>query len=336
MRAVVSTRFALWPAVNLMAGGSELGHNPGVPPIKISLQAEPRNIGSWLSLARRLESSGFEALLVGDHPGSGASPWPALGAATAGTTTLKLGTYVLQAGVRDPMQVASDAATLDILAPGRVLLGLGAGHTFGEWAIRGAQRPSPADRAGRLEEFVDAVARLLDGDTVTTDGRYIRLVEGRLDELPTGRVQLVVGGGHPRVLRIAAARAKVVALSGLGRTHPDGHRHDVRWSSAELHNQLGIIGKVSAGRAEGPDVEALVQVVTVTADRDQALAELATRFSGVPVQDLNSTPYMLIGTITEMVDQLRRQAEDFGITRYVVREPALDTAAQIISLLNRL
>jgi probable F420-dependent oxidoreductase len=307
-----------------------------VAPIKISLQAEPRDLDTWLSLARRLESAGFEALLVGDHPGSGVSPWPALGAAAAATRTLKLGTYVIQAGVRDPIQVAGDAATLDLLAPGRVLLGLGAGHTFAEWETRGAQRPSPTDRAGRLEEFVDAVAGLLDGQAVTFDGQYLQLVDARLDGLPTGRVQLVVGGGHPRVLRIAAARAQVVALSGLGRTHPDGHRHDTRWSTAELHHQLAIIGNATAGRARVPDLEALVQVVTVTDDRDQALAELASQFPEVSVQEAGSTPYLLVGTIPEMVDQLRRQAEDFGINRYVVREAALDSTAQILALLNRL
>lgn len=91
-----------------------------------------------------------------------------------------------------------------------------------------------------------------------------------------------------------------------------------------------------AGRDEGPDIEALVQVVTVTADRDQALAELGRRFQDMPVTDLGSTPYMLVGTITEMLDQLQRQAEDVGITRYVVREPAIDSAAQILSLLDRL
>ena len=303
-----------------------------MPAVKISLQADPRDIDSWLSLARRAEAAGFEALLVGDHPGSGASPWPALGAAAAVTTTLKLGTYVLQAGVRDPVQVAGDAATLDILAPGRVLLGLGAGHTFAEWETRGAQRPSPTDRAGRLEEFVDAVARLLAGHTVTANGHYLQLVDARLDELPTGRVRLVVGGGHPRVLRLAAAHAKVVALSGLGRTRPDGHRHDVRWSTAELQTQLDIIRSASVGLDDGPEIEALVQGVTVTADRDQTLAELSKRFHRVPVHDLGSTPYMLVGTVTEMVDQLQRQAEDLGITRYVVREPAIDTAAEIISL----
>lgn len=201
--------------------------------------------------------------------------------------------------------------------------------------MRGAQRPSPADRAGRLEEFVDAVARLLDGDIVTLNGRYLQLVNAHLDELPTGRVQLVVGGGHPRVLRAAAALAQVVALSGLGRTRPDGHRHDVRWSSPELQAQLDIVRSASVGRDVGPDIEALVQVVTVTDDRDQVLAELGERFHGVPVQDLGSTPYLLVGTINQMVDQLQRQADAFGITRYVVREPAIDSAERIISKLDR-
>jgi len=113
-----------------------------MPGIDISIQAAPADLGSWLGLARRLEAGGFRALLAADHPGSGASPWPALGAAAAVTRTLGLGTNVAQAGVREPMHVAADAATLDILAPGRVLLGIGAGHTPREWADIGRDRPS--------------------------------------------------------------------------------------------------------------------------------------------------------------------------------------------------
>ena len=96
--------------------------------VVVGVQAEPGDLGSWLALARRLESAGFSALLVGDHPGSGVSPWLALGCAAAVTATLKLGAYVVQAGVREPMHVAADAASLDVLAPGRVVLGIGAGH----------------------------------------------------------------------------------------------------------------------------------------------------------------------------------------------------------------
>jgi alkanesulfonate monooxygenase SsuD/methylene tetrahydromethanopterin reductase-like flavin-dependent oxidoreductase (luciferase family) len=117
-----------------------------MPDISVSVQAEPADLRAWLVLARRLESSGFRALLMGDHPGSGTSPWPALGSAAAVTQTLRLGTYVVQAGVREPVHVAADAATLDILAPDRVLLGIGAGHTPREWADIGRQRPVVAGR----------------------------------------------------------------------------------------------------------------------------------------------------------------------------------------------
>jgi alkanesulfonate monooxygenase SsuD/methylene tetrahydromethanopterin reductase-like flavin-dependent oxidoreductase (luciferase family) len=111
--------------------------------IAVSVQAEPTDLPSWLALARRLESAGFRGLVMGDHPGSGASPWPALGCAAAVTQALKLGTYVVQAGVREPVQVAADAATLDLLAPGRVRLGIGAGHTPREWEAPGAAGPRP-------------------------------------------------------------------------------------------------------------------------------------------------------------------------------------------------
>jgi len=114
-----------------------------VPEIAVSVQAEPTDLGSWLTLARRLESAGFHGLLLGDHPGSGASPWPALGSAAAVTSTLMLGSYVVQAGVREPVHVAADAATLDLLAPGRVRLGIGAGHTPREWENLGRRRPAP-------------------------------------------------------------------------------------------------------------------------------------------------------------------------------------------------
>ncbi len=119
------------------------------------MQAEPADLPSWLRLARRLEASGFRGLLMGDHPGSGAAPMPALGAAAAVTHTLELGTCVMQAGVRQPVQVAADAATLDLLAPGRVVLGIGAGHTPREWADIGRDRPAPRERAARLAEFAE-------------------------------------------------------------------------------------------------------------------------------------------------------------------------------------
>jgi probable F420-dependent oxidoreductase len=306
-----------------------------MPDISVSVQANPADVTSWLALARKLEATGFRGLLLGDHPGSWASPWPALGCAAAVTQTLTLGSYVVQGGVREPMHVAADAATLDILAPGRVLLGLGAGHTPREWQDIGRERPSPGERAGRLAEFVDVVARLLNGDTVTHEGSYLTLRDSRLDGLPTGRrVRLAVGGGHPDVLRAAARRADVVALAGLGRTLPDGHHHEARWSPADLRRQLELVRDEAQRAGNAPVIEALVHVVTVTGDRAAAAAQTSEQIAGASADDVAHTPFALIGTHEEMAAQMRRQAEEFGITSYVVREPAVPDLEQVLTLLH--
>jgi probable F420-dependent oxidoreductase len=303
--------------------------------IAVSVQAEPTGLSSWLTLARRLESAGFHGLMMGDHPGSGASPWPALGSAAAVTQTLQLGTYVVQAGVREPMHVAADAATLDTLAPGRVLLGLGAGHTPREWADIGQRRPRPHQRAERLAEFVEAVAALLRGRTVTQDGRYLTLRGSRLQDLPVGeRVRLAVGGGHPLILRAAARHAAVVALSGLGRTLPDGHRHEVRWSQAELHRQLQLVRDEARQAGNSPVIEALVQSVEVTANRTAAVEEISARIPGALAEDVARTPFLLIGSHEEMATQIRTQAEELGITSYVVREQAVPALERVLALIK--
>lgn len=304
--------------------------------ISISVQAEPADVESWLALARRLEAAGFAALLMGDHPGSGASPWPALGCAAAVTRTLGLGTYVVQAGVREPMHVAADAATLSLLAPGRVLLGIGAGHTPREWADIGRQRPSPAGRAGRLAEFAEAVTALLAGETVTLDGRYLALHEARLDGSLAGAapVRLVIGGGHPELLRAAARRADVVGLAGLGRTLPDGHHHQVRWSAASLRGQLDLIQAEAGQAGRRPVLEALVQVVRVTDDRDAALAQVGAEIPSASAEDLARTPFLLVGSQEQMAAQLRRQAAELGITSYVVREGAVPDLERVLALLR--
>jgi probable F420-dependent oxidoreductase len=305
-----------------------------VPDITVSVQAEPTDLPSWLALARRLEASGFHALVMGDHPGSGASPWPALGCAASVTGILKLGTYVVQAGVRQPMHVAADAASLDVLAPGRVLLGIGAGHTSREWADIGQDRPGPAARAGRLAEFAETVARLLRGETVTHEGPSLTLRGARLDDLPTGdHVRLVVGGGHPEVLRAAARHADVVGLSGLGRTLADGHRHETRWSAPDLHRQLQLVHDEAQRAGRDPVIEALVQAVTVTADRAGAVQALAHRFESASAEDVAGTPFLLMGTHEEMAAQLQAQASQLGITSYVVREPAVPDLEHVLALL---
>lgn len=75
------------------------------------------------------EGAAFDGLYVSDHPGTGPAPFVALAAAVAVTERIQLGTCVLNAGVWDPVALASEVATLDVVSGGRAVLGVGAGHT---------------------------------------------------------------------------------------------------------------------------------------------------------------------------------------------------------------
>ncbi len=306
-----------------------------MPDITVSVAAAPADLDSWLELARRVEAGGFHGLVMGDHPGSGLSPWPALGCAAAVTSTIELGTCVVQAGVREPMQVAAEAATLSVLAPGRVVLGMGAGHTPREWTDVGRQRPGSAERAARLTEFAEVTARLLAGETVTHAGPAFSLADSRLEGFPPAAdgVRLMIGGSHPELLRCAGRLADVVGLAGLGRTMEDGHSHEARWSADVLRRQIDVAAEAAKNVGRSPALEALVQAVVVTRDRQAALSELEAKF-GVPASDLAVTPYLLVGSHEEMAAQLRDQAGRLGITRYVVRQPAVPDLEAVLPLLR--
>jgi alkanesulfonate monooxygenase SsuD/methylene tetrahydromethanopterin reductase-like flavin-dependent oxidoreductase (luciferase family) len=97
---------------------------------------------------------------------------------------------------------------------------------------------------------------------------------------------------------------------------------------------LGLVRAERERFGRSPEVEALVQRVIVTEDRAHALAELSEQLPGTTPDELDQTPFLLIGTIAQMAEQLTRQAEQLGITRYVVREPALDAAEQILDRLR--
>lgn len=306
------------------------------PNIRFGLQASPdRGPGAWRDLAQRAEAAGFETLFVADHPGTTAAPAAALAAAGAVTSTLRLGTYVANAGVRDPLALARDAASVDVLSGGRFTLGLGAGHTPAEWTMAGLPYPSPTERAGRLEETVDVVTRLLAGEVVTHHGAYLDLDGAEL--LAPRPVQepipLLVGGNGARVLRLGARRAAIVSLSGAGRTLADGHSHEVDWSAAAITERVGIVRDASPP-AGPPVIDALVQWMEITTDRRAVAETVARHAAGANAADVLLAPYVLVGTAAQLVDEIHGHYERWGFSSYVVRAPAIDAAATIIDRLR--
>ncbi len=303
--------------------------------IRLCLQAAPTDPGSWVSLARRAEGTGFAALTVADHPGSGPAPFVALAAAAAATERIELGSYVVNAGAWEPLALANEVATLDVLSGGRAMLGIGAGHTPAEWTMSGRAYPSAGTRVARMVELTEVTRRLLAGETVTFTGEHVRTVDATLTG-PTPRqerIPLLVGGNGRRVLSYAAEHADLVGPSGLGRTLPDGHRHEVDWATSRIADKLALVHAVAASAGRRPRLDALVQVLEVTDDPPRSAAILAERLGGVTAEDLLAAPYVLLGTVEGIVAELRRHRDRWGITRFTVREAAMDAAERIIDAL---
>ncbi|SDK35142.1 LLM class flavin-dependent oxidoreductase [Nonomuraea jiangxiensis] len=300
-----------------------------------SLQANAADVDSWLDLARRCEAAGFDALLTADHPGTAASPFVELAAAAAVTSTIGLGSYVSNAGIREPILLAGDVATLDALSGGRARLGIGAGHTPGEWDAVGRPYPDVAGRVRRCVAVAEAVRGLLDGKEIDVDtpelvARGARLAGPRPVQ---DRIPLTLGTANSRLLRWAGAHADVVGLTGFGRTLSDGHSHEVRWRPAEIEAQLEHVAAGAAGRERPPALEALVQIVEVTDDAGARVADRAERL-GLTEAELLASPFVLVGTRAEIVSAIAEHERRWGITRFVVRVGAMEAVTSIMSDLN--
>ncbi|NGN64832.1 LLM class flavin-dependent oxidoreductase [Streptomyces sp. A7024] len=299
----------------------------------ISLQAQPKDAASWSALARRAEDAGFDALLAADHPGAVASPYVALAAAAAVTSRLGLGAYVSHAGIREPLLLAGDVATLDLVSGGRARLALGAGHTPAEWEMLGSSRPDVAGRVRRFLAVAEATRTLLAGGEITLEGPEVHARGARLDgpRPVQEQVPFVFGGGNSTLLRWAGEHADVVALSGLGRTLPDGHKHRTRIAETDVDRQLELVaaGAAAADREAPPGLEALVHFVELTDDAAAAAAGIAERLD-CTAEVLLASPYAWIGTEAEIRAKIERDRNRWGITRYVVREPGFDVAERVL------
>src|SRR5262249_19747663 len=173
----------------------------------------------WTERARRVEALGYATLLLGEHPmGGGPSPLIALMAAAKATTTLRLGTHVLANDFRNPVLLAQDVATLDILSGGRFELGLGSGWLHYDYASLGIPFDRPGARVGRLAEAVMLIKRLLQEEETTFSGDYYQVQGARVAPKPAQqpRPPIMVGGGGRRILSLAAHEADIVSLDPIG------------------------------------------------------------------------------------------------------------------------
>ncbi len=170
-----------------------------------------------VELAQRAEQLGYDHLWVYDHvetvprrePTHVFEAFTTLAALSQRTSTIRLGQLVTCAAYRNAGLLAKEAAGLDVVSGGRLILGLGAGWYEREYQAYGYDYPSAGTRLAILEETVQVVRALWSDETVTFEGKHLRFDGAYCDPKPVQpRPPLWIGGGGERVtLRIAAAHA---------------------------------------------------------------------------------------------------------------------------------
>lgn len=282
------------------------------PPVQADLEA-------WGAALRRIEDMGIGTIVMADHwtDGYDTEPMVALSAAAALTSSVRLQTGVLGVDYRHPVLVHRIAATLQRLSSGRFVLGIGAGWLTSDYETAGIPLDPPAVRVDRLEEAIAVVKGLFGPEPFSFEGEHYRI--NGLDGLPkVTPPRFFVGGGRPRVLRLAGREADVVGINASLREGELGAHAVVDLAPDRIAQKVAWAreGAEAAGRSfDDLDLELnhwLVRVTASEADAGAFLDRMAARF-GITGAELDESPAVLIGTLEQLADKLRRDRERFGI-----------------------
>jgi len=275
----------------------------------------------WRAKCRRAEELGYDVILVPDHLGWPA-PFPALVAAAEATERPRVGTFVLNAGFWNPALLAREVATTDALTGGRLELGLGTGYVRAEHDEAGLPFGSAKERVDHLRHVVEELDRLLGSP------------EHRPQPVQRPRVPLLIGAGGDRMLKLTAEHADIAAFTGARSVPGSTTGQLVPITDKELDERVALYQKHAADRAEPAELNLIIQMVVVTDDREAAARELLERYPGPTLEEILALPILLLGTMEQIVRQVRAQRERYGFSYLTVLEPYMEAFAPVIEELR--
>jgi probable F420-dependent oxidoreductase len=285
----------------------------------------------WIETARRAEDLGYSTLLIPDHFDSQLAPMPALMAAADATTTLRVGSLVANNDFRHPLALAKEAATLDLLSEGRFELGLGAGFRKPEYAAAGIQCDQPAVRVDRLTEAVLLIKQALRSQPLDFSGKHYTVTD--YTGLPSpvqSPLPIMIGGGGPRILRLAGQEADIVGIAAnLAPSRPDLGREYV---GNRIEQKLQWVRDGAGERFSDIELQTMVPIAIATNDSDAALAEACVRF-GLTPEEAAETFLLLVGSVEQMTETLMARRDRVGISYYVFFAEAMEPLAPVVERL---
>jgi probable F420-dependent oxidoreductase len=260
---------------------------------------------TFLRYIDTLEEIGWDSVWFSDRivgPAWRMDPMAGMAITAGRTEQLKFGTSVLIMSVRSPVTTARELATIDLLAPGRLVVGVGVGQESPvEYDAMGVRK---RDRGKRLDEAITVMRRLWSEDKVTYESEFIKLVDASISPRPS-RANLPVWIG---------SRAE----AGLRRTGRLGDG----WLPTQLtpdEVRLGIkrINEYSAEAGRSiPDDHFGLQVGVYVVENGKVPDYIKEKYLLQRRSDVTPEQINLMGTPDEVIERMK-EFIDAGATKFV-------------------
>jgi probable F420-dependent oxidoreductase len=302
-------------------------------PFRFGVQASSAvDARSWIALARNVESLGYTTLTMPDHFDDQFAPVPALMAAAAATETLRVGALVWDNDYKHPVVLAKELATIDVLSGGRLEIGLGAGWLATDYEKSGIPYDSNRVRVDRFEEGLAVIKAALSGEAFSFAGSHYTINDftGTPRPVQSPCPPILVGGGGKRVLSIAARQADIIGINGTLSAGAVGPDAVATMTAAAVDQKVEIVHAAAGARLDHLEFNVRAFLVRVTEDRDAAVEQIAGFVQVDPSMVLES-PFVLIGTPAQIVEDLLRRRQRWGFSYVVVGADDVESFAPVVA-----
>jgi probable F420-dependent oxidoreductase len=292
-------------------------------PFRFGVQLHELPAGDWRERVRRIEALGYSSIFWPDHFGTQWEPVAALAAVAAATETIRVGSLVYDVDYRHPVVLAKAAATTHLLSGGRFEFGIGAGWMESDYQEAGIPFDRPGLRIQRLEEALAIIRGMWTDEKTSFAGtHYCTESVQRAANLPEGSVpSILIGGGGPRLLRLAGRHADIVGISAMvdqGKVTPETAR-DV--APDRVREKIAWVREAAEQAGRDPDAIELNTLTFVCAitDDPKSLREMLSGNTGMSAEEVDNCPLFLAGSGSEICDRLERQRKETGISYVVIQ-----------------
>jgi probable F420-dependent oxidoreductase len=305
-------------------------------PFRFGVQvSQASSAAQWRDKARKIEDLGYSTLFMPDHFGEELAPMPAIAMAAAHTTTLRVGSLVFDNDYKHPAILAKEAATIDVLSDGRLELGIGAGWMKSDYDALGLPYDPPAVRVDRFEEALHVIKGCFTGETFSYNGEHYRIANYASWPVPAQRPgpPILVGGGGKRVLSIAGREADIVGINPnlrAGEINAEAAKDSLK---EQTDRKVQWVREAAGARWDDIEIQMRFFVAKITDDRMGMAIAMAPMFGVGPEEALESGA-TLVGSETEVIEQLHRRREEWGLSYVVLGDENVDEFAPVVAKLT--